>query len=390
MAEKKRAGMLALVAIMLTNFAYMADMAIVPAADGIFMAFPDAPEWLLNFVLTGPQVIGLFSAILMGSLMQRVSKRTLILVLFGIFTVSSCAGALVHNAWYIAFMRALTGFGAGGIASVALALIRDLYGADEQQVEAYTSGFSAVTAAIGAVMSIVAGILAVGGWSRVYLVYLAAIPLFILMWVAIPATEVDGEKKVASGAGVEPIPWGRVAAMLCSLMVVCITCMLMSYESAIYVAETGLGDSGLAGIYSAVLTVATCVACILFPAMYGKLGRKVAALMYALLAIGFAGLYLLPNAIVSGLCIVALGYAYGIAMSYFFIYPGSFVPGEHMDRVISIVSAAIGFGTFLCSFVASGVQAALGSGVAGVCGVYAALLAVGAVASLALAKRGGC
>ena len=78
----KKAAVLGTAAFFLINFAYMADMVIIPAADAILLRFSDAPAWLLNFILTGSQLMAVPSALLAPALMRRFRKKRILLFSF--------------------------------------------------------------------------------------------------------------------------------------------------------------------------------------------------------------------------------------------------------------------------------------------------------------------
>ncbi|MCI2059227.1 MAG: MFS transporter [Oscillibacter sp.] len=379
-----------LAALFLVNFAYMADMAIIPAANSIYTQFSEAPAWLLNFILTGPQLIGVLSAVAMPFAMRKYSKRTIILTLFSVFTAVACCGALVINVWYIAVMRAVSGFASGGLAPVALALINELYHDDENKCNMLVGVFNSVTAAAGAVMSIIAGVLCTVHWTHVYYEYFAAIPMLILLFLFVPRTEPEQRPHSGQTAAEkrERLPLGRVCALIGSLLVIGILFNMMSYENSMYVSQTRLGNSVLAGVISSVITLATAIGCILTAPIYAKLKRGLAPVIYALLAVGYLGCRLVLGKAWLILCCSLLGFGYGIAMSYFYIYAAAVVPSSRVSQIIGYIAAANGLGAFLCSYVSSGwMQLLRIEKLTDLCLLYAAILGVGSVLSVYLAIR---
>mgnify|MGYP000706602887 CR=1 FL=1 len=57
-------ALLFLISLFLTNVAVMADMVIIPAGNGLYETFQN--DAAVNFILSGPSFIMLFSAMLCG------------------------------------------------------------------------------------------------------------------------------------------------------------------------------------------------------------------------------------------------------------------------------------------------------------------------------------
>jgi hypothetical protein len=77
MITAKRMNIMGIIALFLVNFGYMADMVIIPAAHEIYNEFSAEPVGLLNFILTGPQLIDVASALLVTVFMRHFSKKNI-------------------------------------------------------------------------------------------------------------------------------------------------------------------------------------------------------------------------------------------------------------------------------------------------------------------------
>jgi MFS family permease len=390
MATSKRISIMGLIALFLLNFGYMADMVIVPAADSIIREFANAPVGVLNFILSGPQLFAIGSALLVSALMRSISKKNIIVALFSLFTVAACLGAAIKDPYYIAIMRALVGISYGGMVPVAIALINEIYHEDEKKCSALVGTFNGFTALIGAVMAIVAGWLCAIHWSYVFYEYLAAIPILILLIVFVPKTKPEKvqTKEDGKAAVSEKVPIGRVIALLGSVLVVCIIFNFMVYQSSIYVAQNGLGDSVFSGILNSVITILTAIACFIFSFVYGRFKRGTAALMYFVLAAGYFGCSFALNQIWAIFCVALLGFGFGLAMSYFFIYATVIVPPTKVSMMLGLVAADIGLGTFLCTYASTFLMSFFSfTKLTSVCLIYAGVAVVGGVVSVILTLR---
>jgi hypothetical protein len=73
-SSKRKYGLVILV-LGLSNIVVMGDMVIIPIAEHLFEDFSGASMGILNYILSGPALIGAFSALLCGRLMYFVSKK---------------------------------------------------------------------------------------------------------------------------------------------------------------------------------------------------------------------------------------------------------------------------------------------------------------------------
>jgi MFS family permease len=259
---------------------------------------------------------------------------------------------MVKNPHYIAAMRFGTGFAFGGLAPVAIALINEIYHDDEKKCSWLVGSFNGFTAIIGAIMSIIAGWLCAIRWDFVFYEYLAAIPMLILLIIFIPKTEPEKSQPVRGGKSetTEKTPMGSVAMLIGSLFLIGMIFNIAPYQCSIYVAQTGLGDSILAGILNGVLTIFTAVGCFIFTPIYDRLKRGIATLIYFFLAVGFLGCCFVVNQAWVIVFYAILGFGYGLAMPYFYMHATVIAPPEKASFVLCIVAADVGLGAFLSSY----------------------------------------
>jgi MFS family permease len=390
MTTTKQMSIMGIIALFLVNFGYMADMVIIPAANEIYNEFSAAPVGLLNFILTGPQLIGVASALLVTIFMRHLSKKSIIVCLFALFTIFSCLGVAVKNPYYIAAMRFGTGFAFGGLAPAAIALINEIYHEDEKKCSWLVGSFNGFTAIIGAIMSIIAGWLCAIRWDFVFYEYLAAIPMLILLLIFVPKTEPEKTQTAQEGESgtAEKIPIGSVAVLIGSLFLLGLIFNIAPYQCSIYVAQTGLGDSMLAGVLNGVLTIFTAIGCFVFAAIYERFKRGIAALIYFFLAVGFLGCCFVVNQAWVIVFYALLGFGWGLAMPYFYMYATVIAPPSKASMILCLVAADIGLGAFLSSYLSTIMMSAFNfSELILLFPIYAGIAFIGGILSLILTIR---
>ncbi|MGL4284341.1 MFS transporter [Eubacterium aggregans] len=192
LSKKKR--VLILVALFLSTCCTMWDMVIVPIASNLYSVFENV--MLVNAIISGPAITGVLFCIIGGRLTDRMNKKTLMVIGFSIFTVTSIFGCTVENGVYILICRLMaTGVAWGLTSSAALGILAELY-LDEKKHGTIIGWYNAAMAIIGAMLSLVAGNLAVNGWQLAFQTYWIAIPVLAMLIVFLSSMPSKiGEKK---------------------------------------------------------------------------------------------------------------------------------------------------------------------------------------------------
>ena len=388
MNKKENISIKGMIALCLITIGYMADMAIIPAGDAIYTQFADSSQSVLNFIISGPQILAVLAMICSTFLMRKFNKRTLILVSFTIFTICGCAGAVNLNIYYIAIMRALVGFFGGLGYPVALSMINETYYDDEEKGSTMVGLLSGASALIGLIMTISAGFLCVSNWTNVYHVYLAAIPSLIFMFFALPKISVNApsQKAAEKETSKDVIPWGKVAITLLVVLIASIVANIPSYLGSVYAAEQGIGDSSFAGFFAAVLTLMTTLVCAFFGPIYIKLKRYTSVIMFILFALGYLLLYVAKGQVLALIGSGIDGVAYGLLVSYYAFDVTTYVPISRIAVVTPFITAAVSIGAALSTYAAYGLMGVVGADTIALSFPYfIAIACIGAV--LALVKN---
>ena len=173
---------LAVIAIMATALAVMADLAINPVIGLLYQSYPDSMGYI-NYFISGPMLIVVIASLLTGVVLRKVNKRTVMIAGGVIFAVGAVLGVLVDNFLYMCVMRTLVGVGSGVVNVVAVALIADIY-EDETKRAKITGYYNAALSLVGMIFSYIAGILAASGvWQNVFKIYWSAVPMLSLIHI---------------------------------------------------------------------------------------------------------------------------------------------------------------------------------------------------------------
>jgi DHA2 family multidrug resistance protein-like MFS transporter len=202
-------------------------------------ASPAFSIWIVN----GYQLAITISLLPLSSLGEIVGYRRIYLAGLALFTVASVFCALSHTLLLLTVARIVQGFGAAGIMSVNMALVRFIYPRD---LLGRGIGINAMVVAVSAAVgpTIAAGILAVGTWPNLFAVNIPiGIAALMLGWRYLPHTRRAPHLFDWQSAGLSAITFGFLIAAIDSLghgetLLVCaselavavIACVLLVYR----------------------------------------------------------------------------------------------------------------------------------------------------------------
>ena len=388
-SEKTRNTLL-MVTLICASIALMGDMVIIPVAGNIFEEYASANMAVLNFILSGPALIGAFSGLVAGKLMEYLSKKKLLLISFAIFSVGAIFGYAVHDANYMAAMRAMVGIGMGMVSVTAMSIIADVF-VDENKRSSMLGIYNGGMAAVGAALGWISGIVATMGWTTVFYIYLVAIPILVMIILFIPADKVSATGSIdqtSVGSGNDQFNWIALIALCAAFLIFSIVYCIVYYTISMIVAEKSIGDLAFVGTLSALGTIGSLIACMFFGKYYAILKRATPIFAYVLMALCFYLLYVSANPVIAGVACTLLGATYGAGMSYYFMHCTMIVPETKIPLSISFASFAMSVGTFLSVYVATFIQNIIGvNTVTGIMPILIGILLIGAVLSVIFTIR---
>lgn len=361
-SQKEKMGfrtVMAVIAIFLSSLASMGDAVPGVIYNDIYQAFPDDMN-AVNTLISMPQLVIVFGSILATALLRKMSKRDVLILGITLFGIGGIFGAAVDNVWYMIAMRVPYGLGMAFINVVGVAFLAELF-VDEERRATMVGLYNAVMALLGAVLSIVAGQLAAGGWRQVYLCYWIAVPILVLFIIFLPhdaveKTDADAAKpKGKSGLGRRF--WTFTITFALFDMFFCVFTFFIST----FVAENALGDASLSALLISAYTVGGFAGGLLFGLVYRMTGKYSAAVGYVLGVICMIGLWSVPAPVIAIALSFLIGMAYNMALTYAYSHIPSVVPADRVNDCIGIVTAAYGLGSAVATYFTTFLMGLIGS-----------------------------
>lgn len=376
---------LVLLSLFLSTSCTMGDMVIVPIASNLYEIFPQVG--LVNAIISAPALVGVPFCILGGQLADKINKKTLMVSGFALYAITSIFGCAFENVYYMLICRLIsTGISWGITSAAALGIIAEIY-ADEGKRGMINGWYNAVMAAIGAIMSFVAGILAVNAWQNAFHTYWMNLPILIMLIVFLPSmpasrsTQQVMEKKSSQ---IKEEGWyKKLIPLLIQVLMVASSYYVIVYMISLYVADTGIGNEAFTGTLSSAGTLCSFLANLAFGFIYGKLKKNTGIPSCIVIGIGFLLLAFYPSKITALVMCGVMGAFWGIFYSFFFTECSVVVPKSKQGISIGITSAVNGIAMFICTYEVTGLQSIMKSSsvtdifpILGIICLIAAVLAV--------------
>lgn len=352
MSSKTKLSMiLIMVTLSLATFSNMSDMVIITVADKIYAQFADVNVSVINFILSGPAILSAIVAAVSAKIIEKIGSKKFMIIGFTIYTVGAVFGIVFCNAYFMAAMRFLVGIGFGCTTVAAMVILSETF-IDEDQRSTMIGVYNGMMAAMGALLGFISGIVANFGWEQVFKIYLASIPILILLIIFIPNSNKQSQNREdvnVKSLDKQDISLKKVYSTAGGFFIYGLIYTVVYYQVSIIMVEKGITSVSMIGTLSALGTVGSFIACTLFGLYYKLLKRYTITLGFAMQGILFTMLYFMGNSIIIA-CIICtlLGSSFGLGMSYYFSYITTIVPSEKVPVSISIANIANSL-SFFCS-----------------------------------------
>lgn len=381
----KRKLFLGLVALFLSSMCTMGDLVVSPIVANLYETFVDAPEWLLNFGITGPALVGLPFGLIAGLLCDRFDKKWVLVVGFAIFTASAVFGA-VDNVYLFVTLRCLaTGVGWGITNTAALAILANLF-TDENEHGKYVGWYNAAMSVMGALMAAIAGVLAVTAWQNAFQTYLIAVPVLVMLVVFLPSFPAEhvtaAAEEKADDTAVLAGWWKKLLPLAVQVFFIAACFFVMLYMISLYVVDAGVGDEAFTGMLSSVMTIATAIASMAFGLIYKKMKSFVYAPAMVILGLCFIAMGLFPSPIVTIVCVTIGGFMWPFYFCYFYVRCTELAPASKAGTATSIVAFSDGLAAAASSYLLTGLMNATSMSSVAVWPIFGVILIVVIVVSL--------
>lgn len=367
----------------------------LPTMEDSFADVTNVALWV-RLVLTIPCLFIAVTAPIAGYVIDRISRKSVLVISTAVFGVSGVAGYLASTLPVLLVTRALLGIAVGGLMTSVTTLIADYYTGEAREhfmaLQAAVMGFAATAALV------LGGVLAGIGWRVPFLTYaLAILVLPLILWALYeplvgercaqkpPPVSDAGQcvaesicaaqsRKQASASG-SSIPIRFILFVYSVMMGIQITMYLIPALLPFYLQS----DMGVNTSQSGLILSVTSISYALVSLQYGRVASRLDH--FAVLMVGFALIgagYLLMWS-TGGWAILVLGLflagaGQGLLIPNLTAWLADNTPASLRGRVLGGLTTALFLGVFFSPIVGQPVTAAVGF--RGVCVTVGALVLV--------------
>ena len=343
MNTRNNGGKLTATVLSISLLTVMAGAAIAPALGIIRDHFSDAPDMLVQLIVSLPALLIIVTNLLFPWLCSLLKTRSLALTGLLLYVVAGAGCFFVDDIWLLLAMRALLGVSVGMIMPLSTGLLAYYFPPERQ---ASLMGLSAAMNQMGGVVAtLLAGLLANIEWNYAFLVYLLGLVAVVLVLLYLP------DERLKGGSGPSLGLMKRFHPSVVGMFLVMVLFFIYPTRFALSAhAGTGLSNNVITFIMVGLDVVAFLVGLVFGKLMQGfRYGMKYVApagfiVGYLLLSLGSDLPLLLAGSAV-------IGIANGIGVPYLNTIASMKAGKEAASTVMPLLSAALYLGQFLSPLV---------------------------------------
>lgn len=326
----------ALLMISMTASAILAD---------IEYHFSAVDESVIQMVLTIPALLGMIFAFAAGPLSFWISKKSLV-----IFSIANgLMGGLIAlilgplGIGFLLFSSVLIGVAQGINATMTMALITDYFSGDESSTmmglqSAFLNGGNMV-------LLFISGILADFKWNHAYLVYLAFLPVLLIVIRNLPQDRPVQPEHSKNRDGSGKLNASVYFIAFCIFLFG--SCFFVFQTNiALFVVSKGYGDATLSGMSNSALSAAGMVTGIQYGKLKARLKTKAIPFGIGVVGLGMGLIYVQGTLASIFVAAIFVGFGVGIVMPTAIFMAVNVVKNGMQSTAIALVTAAVNLGMF--------------------------------------------
>lgn len=385
----RRAGVPQGLTVVLAGFLpILAIVSMFPAVPSIIAHFHDDPtaSWKVPWMVTAPGLAIAVLAPFVGILVDRLGRRTLLVWSTFFYALLGLAPFFLIGLNALFASRVLLGACEAVILTILNTLIGDYW--DEEGRRHWLSIQAAIGPFLASGLILASGFLTAMQWNGVFLVYLAAFPIFLAMVAFIfePQGDVARDKAVSNPA-TTVFPLSTVGLIGLITLFCAIIFYVFIVNGGLAFGEVGINSPDVLGKVTFIPSLFVCLGAGVFW-VTAKWGSAVQlALMLVLLGFGYLGMGAAPawQWMAVALCLQQTGT--GMTVPSLVAWAQKLLPFEHRGRGMGVWAACFFLGQFASPPCVAIVKGAVGTmqaafAAAGICSI------VGAVVVLTFVRRG--
>ena len=324
----------------------MAGAAIAPALGIIKAHFSDAPQLLVQFIVSMPALLIIVTNLFFLPLSRRLRTRSIATTGLVLYIVAGAGCFFVDDISLLLVLRALLGVSVGLIMPLSTGLLAFYFPPEEQ---ARLMGLSAAMNQMGGVVAtLLAGLLATVEWNYAFLVYLLGLIALVMVWLWLPDAQLGSANK--RGVPFQPRQLLKFHPSVVGMLLLMMIFFIFPTNFAIIASQqTALSSEAVTMIMVGLDVVAFFVGLVFGGLMsHFRQGIKYFAPVFFL--VGYAS-YLIPSIMAAIIGSAFIGIANGVGVPYLNTIASIKGGKNSATTVMPLLSAALYLGQFVSPLV---------------------------------------
>ena len=324
----------------------MAGAAIAPALGIIKAHFAEAPQLLVQFIVSMPALLIIVTNLFFLPVSRRLRTRAIATTGLLLYVAAGAGCFFVDDIWVLLAMRALLGVSVGLIMPLSTGLLAYYFPPEEQ---ARLMGLSAAMNQMGGVVAtLLAGLLATVEWNYAFLVYLLGLTALVMVWLWLPDEQLGSANK--RGVPFQPRQLLKFHPSVIGMLLLMMIFFIFPTNFAIVASQqTALSTETVTMIMVGLDVVAFFVG-LVFGSLMHRFRQSIKYFAPMFFLSGYAA-YLFPSVTMTVIGSAFIGIANGVGVPYLNTIASIKGGKNSATTVMPLLSAALYLGQFLSPLV---------------------------------------
>lgn len=319
--------------------------AISPALPLMYNAFPGINHAGVETLATIPNIGIVIGLLISPFLIKLFGEKATIIIGLIVTLVSGPFPLYSTNYELILLSRFLIGLGIGSFNSLAVSLIPQFYGENEEKL-ATMVGIQNVMGSLGAaIASFLISWLITISWHAAFAIYFLVIPSLILFMIFVP---LPNSRRSTTGQKSASKPKqrinGKVILISILMFLVFLFYMPIAFKLPALVVQEKLGSVSELSVLSGILNLVTIPVGASFGFFFKKLHDKIFPLGFLAVTLGMLLVTIASNFLILALGNLILGAGFGLALPYMYNWLDWSAPENSVNLATTIVLVLVNIG----------------------------------------------
>lgn len=336
--------MLKITLYLLSSISVLGGSVVSPVMGIISQYFVGVDPILISLILTLPAIFVIMGSIFSIYLSKRIGKKNTLLIALFVYGISGTITGFMDSIYSMLVWRAVFGIATGLLMPVSQSMPTDFFeGMEKVQVLARAGSFIP----LGNIFFIpIAGVLGYFSWRYSFMVYLVAIPVFLLVYFFIPdkrvATQVSTTRKA-------PMPFNIYVPSICMFFFMLCGYLYFTNMSLIMTTRE-LGASIESSIVLAVTSLFSFLWAFNLVRLSQTLGKYLIVAICFALSLSYCVLYYAESLLMIFLAVPLFSFTFGIIMPLTSVTISKRAKQEYIVQGMAMFTVSIFSGQFLSPF----------------------------------------